>query len=101
MAAILIPITNDVKKQVLIGEYGAWRTLDLHTEGGFIQNGALSEDRMTQLMETKIRLAEQVKDSAAGQFFWLLTSHDNPGRMQGGEGLRELDRIGRSIIKGY
>ncbi|HEY6505382.1 MAG TPA: malectin domain-containing carbohydrate-binding protein [Chitinophagaceae bacterium] len=91
---------DDVKKQVLIGEYGAWRTLDLHTEGGFVQNGILSEDRMTQLMEQKIRLAESVKDSSAGQFFWLLTSHDNPGRVQGGEGLRELDRIGPVNYKG-
>ncbi|MDI9363739.1 MAG: malectin domain-containing carbohydrate-binding protein [Flavobacterium sp.] len=91
---------EDVKKQVLIGEYGAWRTLDLHTNGGFIQNGALSEDRMTQLIETKIHLAEQVKDSAVGHFFWLLTSHDNPGRMQGGEGLREIDRIGPVNYKG-
>lgn len=91
---------NDVKKQVLIGEYGAWRTIDLHTEGGFVQNGILSEDRMTQLMEQKIRLAESVKDSSAGQFFWLLTSHDNPGRIQGGEGLRELDRIGPVNYKG-
>ena len=91
---------NDVRKQVLIGEYGAWRTLDLHTEGGFVQNGILSEDRMTQLMEQKIRLAESVKDSCAGQFFWLLTSHDNPGRVQGGEGLRELDRIGPVNYKG-
>lgn len=96
------PITyaTDVKKQVLIGEYGAWRTLDLHTEGGFVQNGILSEDRMVQLMEQKIRLAESVKDSSAGQFFWLLTSHDNPGRVQGGEGLRELDRIGPVNYKG-
>ncbi len=91
---------EDIKRQVLIGEYGAWRTLDLHTEGNFQQNGALSEDRMTQLMETKIRLAEQAKDSAVGQFFWLLTSHDNPGRMQGGEGLRELDRVGPVNYKG-
>jgi hypothetical protein len=90
----------DVKKQVLIGEYGAWRTIDLHTEGGFVQNGILSEDRMTQLMEQKIRLAESVKDSSAGQFFWLLTSHDNPGRVQGGEGVRELDRIGPVNYKG-
>ncbi|RYZ13560.1 MAG: glycoside hydrolase family 2, partial [Sphingobacteriales bacterium] len=75
---------KDLKRQVLIGEYGAWRTLDLHTEGGFRQNGVLSEDRMRQLMEQKIRLAESVKDSVAGQFFWLLTSHDNPGRVQGG-----------------
>jgi len=91
---------EDVKRQVLVGEYGAWRTLDLHTEGNFKQNGALSEDRFTQLMETKIRLAEQVKDSSAGQFHWLLTSHDNPGRVQGGEGLRELDRIGPVNYKG-
>jgi beta-galactosidase len=91
---------EDVKKQVLIGEYGAWRTIDLHTEGGFAQNGILSEDRMVQLMEQKIRLAESVKDSSAGHFFWLLTSHDNPGRVQGGEGLRELDRIGPVNYKG-
>lgn len=91
---------EDVKRQVLIGEYGAWRTVDLHTEGNFSQNGLLSEDRMTQLMESKIKLAKQVKDSAAGQFFWLLTSHDNPGRVQGGEGLRELDRIGPVNYKG-
>lgn len=91
---------SDIKKQVLIGEYGAWRTLDLHTEGGFVQNGIVSEDRMTQLMEKKIRLAESVKDSSAGHFFWLLTSHDNPGRVQGGEGLRELDRVGPVNYKG-
>ncbi|MEY2916997.1 MAG: hypothetical protein RIS73_711 [Bacteroidota bacterium] len=91
---------DDLKKQILVGEYGAWRTIDLHTEGGFKQNGVLSEDRMTQLMEQKIRLAESVKDSVAGHFFWLLTSHDNPGRVQGGEGLRELDRIGPVNYKG-
>jgi hypothetical protein len=91
---------EDIKKQILIGEYGAWRTIDLHTEGNFKQDGALSEDRMTQLMETKICLAEQVKDSSAGQFFWLYNSHDNPGRVQGGEGLRELDRIGPVNYKG-
>src|SRR5690606_27385613 len=91
---------DDLKKQVLVGEYGAWRTLDLHTEGGFRQNGSVSEDRFTQLMEKKIRLAESVKDSVAGHFFWLLTSHDNPGRVQGGEGLRELDRVGPVNYKG-
>jgi beta-galactosidase len=91
---------EDLKKQILVGEYGAWRTLDLHTEGPFQQNGIVSEDRMTQLMEQKIRLAESVRDSSAGHFFWLLTSHDNPGRVQGGEGLRELDRIGPVNYKG-
>jgi len=91
---------QDLKKQILVGEYGAWRTIGLHTEGGFVQNGILSEDRMTQLMEQKIRLAETIKDSVAGHFFWLLTSHDNPGRVQGGEGLREMDRIGPVNYKG-
>ena len=91
---------QDVKRQVLIGEYGAWRTLDLHTEGPFQQNGILSEDRMTQLMEQKILLAESVKDSASGQFFWLFNSHDNPGRVQAGEGYRELDRVGPVNYKG-
>lgn len=91
---------EDLKKQILVGEYGGWRTIDLHSEGGFKQNGVLSEDRMTLLMEQKIRLAEKVKDSVAGHFMWLLTSHDNPGRVQGGEGLRELDRIGPVNYKG-
>lgn len=91
---------RDLIKQILVGEYGAWRTLDLHTEGGFQQDGLYSEDRMTQLMELKLRLAESVKDSVAGHFFWLLTSHDNPGRVQGGEGQREMDRIGPVNYKG-
>ena len=34
---------EDIKRQVLIGEYGAWRTLDLHTEGPFVQNGIYSD----------------------------------------------------------
>lgn len=91
---------EDVQRQVLIGEYGAWRTLDLHTEGPFNQNGVFSEDRMTQLMEMKVRLAESVKDKTSGHYFWLFTSHDNPGRVQGGEGLREIDRIGPVNYKG-
>ena len=91
---------KDLKKQVLVGEYGAWRSIDWHTEGGFDPNGPASEDRFTALMEKKIRLAESVKDSVAGHFMWLLTSHDNPGRVQGGEGLREIDRIGPVNYKG-
>lgn len=91
---------KDLKKQVLVGEYGAWRSIDLHSEGGYKPEGPLSEDRFTALMEKKVRLAESVKDSVAGHFFWLLTSHDNPGRVQGGEGLREIDRIGPVNYKG-
>jgi beta-galactosidase len=91
---------DDLKKQILVGEYGAWRSLGLHTEGPFNQNGLLSEDRLNQLMETKVRLAESVKDQVAGHFQWLLYSHENPGRTQGGEGQRELDRVGPINYKG-
>ncbi|UOR03573.1 malectin domain-containing carbohydrate-binding protein [Hymenobacter aerilatus] len=91
----------DLQRQVLVGEYGAWRTLDLHQEGPpAFNSGPFSEDRFTQLMELKVRLAEEAKANTAGHFFWLLTSHDNPGRVQGGEGWRELDRIGPVNYKG-
>ena len=96
------PLTygEDLKKEVLVGEYGAWRSEGLHTEGPFAQNGPLSENRMTQLMEMKVRLADSVKDKVAGHFQWLLYSHENPGRVQGGEGVRELDRVGPVNYKG-
>ncbi|HTN21436.1 MAG TPA: malectin domain-containing carbohydrate-binding protein [Pelobium sp.] len=91
---------EDLKKQILVGEYGAWRTLDLHTEGDFDQNGIYSEDRMAQLMEQKVRLADSVKNEISGHYFWLYNSHDNPGRVQGGEGFREIDAIGPVNYKG-
>ena len=85
---------EDLRKQVLAGEYGGWRTLDQHGDTVF------SEDRLCRLMETKIGLAESVRDQVAGHFFWLFSSHDNPGRVQSGEGRRELDRIGPVNYKG-
>jgi len=84
----------DLIRQVLVGEYGAWRTADLH---GDTTN---SEDRMCALMEEKIRLADSVKTQVAGHFAWLYASHDNPGRVQSGEGRREIDRIGPVNYKG-
>jgi len=94
------PLTygEDLKRQVLVGEYGAWRTLDLHDLG--LAEKGYTENSMTDLMETKVRLAESVKHETAGHFFWLYSSHDNPGRVQGGEGLRDLDRVGPVNYKG-
>ncbi|WP_071146290.1 beta-d-glucuronidase/beta-L-arabinofuranosidase [Bacteroides ihuae] len=87
--------------QLLNGEYGAWRSIDLHTEPGtFEQNGVWSEDRMCQLMEMKIRLAEQAKDSVCGQFQWIFSSHDNPGRRQPDEAYRKIDKVGPFNYKG-
>ena len=91
---------EDLKKQILVGEYGAWRTIGLHSEESSYKSNVYSEERFCELMETKIRLAESVKDSVAGHFMWLFNSHDNPGRVQAGEGYRELDRIGPVNYKG-
>ncbi|MCM1077672.1 MAG: malectin domain-containing carbohydrate-binding protein [Bacteroides sp.] len=87
--------------QLLNGEYGAWRTLGFHTEPGeFDPNGPWSEERMTQLMETKVRLAEQAKDSVSGHYQWIFSSHDNPGRRQPDEAYRMIDKVGPFNYKG-
>lgn len=87
--------------QLLNGEYGAWRTLGFHTEPGkFDANGPWSETRATQLLETKIRLAESVKDSVCGQFQWIFSSHDNPGRRHPDEMHRLVDKVGPFNYKG-
>jgi hypothetical protein len=84
----------DLIRQTLVGEYGAWRTADLHGDT------ANSEERMCAIMEQKIRLADSVKTQVAGHFAWLYASHDNPGRVQSGEGKLENDRIGPVNYKG-
>jgi hypothetical protein len=87
---------NELKRpeQLLNGEYGAWRTIDLHGAEKY------SEESFTQLLETKARLAESVKDSVCGHFQWLFTSHDNPGRTQPDGALRRIDKIGPINYKG-
>ncbi len=90
----------ELSEQLLNGEYGAWRSIDLHTEGEFDQKGILSENRFSQLMEIKVREAEAVKDKVAGQFNWLFSSHENPGREQNGEGFRSIDQVGPVNYKG-
>ena len=97
---------EDLKRQQLIGEYGAWRSLGLHSEGGYIADGVRSEDRADAIFAMKIRLAESIRDQVPGHFHWLLATHDNPGRtigskgQQGTDGWAELDRIGPANNKG-
>lgn len=86
--------------QLLNGEYGAWRSIDLHTEGEFDQQGPWSENRFAQLLEMKIGQAEGMRDRVIGQFQWCYTSHDNPGRRQPDEGYRTIDKIGPCNYKG-
>ena len=96
------PFNYDVEMttQLLNGEYGAWRSIDLHSFGEFDQKGVLSENRFSQLMEIKVREAEAVKDKIAGQYNWLFASHENPGREQNGEGFRAIDQVGPVNYKG-
>ncbi len=97
---------EDLRRQQLIGEYGAWRSLGLHSEGGYIADGVRSEDRADAIFATKIRLAESVRDRVPGHFHWLLATHENPGRsigskgQQGTDGWAGLDRIGPANNKG-
>jgi len=91
---------EELKNQQMNGEYGAWRSVDLHTEGGFDQDGVWSEDRMYQLMEKKVRLGETVREHAIGQFQWIFNSHDNPGRRHPDEGYRVIDKVGPVNYKG-
>ena len=87
---------NELKRpdQLLNGEYGAWRTIDLHDDAKY------SEESFTRLLETKARLAECARDSVCGHFQWLFTSHDNPGRTQPDGALRRIDKIGPINYKG-
>lgn len=89
------------KNQLLNGEYGAWRSIDFHSEPAeFNANGSWTENRMCQLLEKKIKLAENVKDSVCGQFLWVFNSHDNPGRKQPDEAYRVIDKVGPVNYKG-
>jgi len=92
---------EDLKKQQLVGEYGAWRSLGLHAEPPYLPNeNNYNEERFVDILQTKVRLADSVKTKAIGHYLWLWNSHDNPGRIQGGEGNRDIDRIGPVNYKG-
>lgn len=91
---------EELSRQLLNGEYGAWRSLGLHAENDSLLTKSWSEERINYLMESKIRLAESVSDKCCGQYHWLLGSHDNPGRTQSGEGIRDIDRVGPVNYKG-
>lgn len=87
--------------QLLNGEYGAWRTLGLHSESDtLLKDKSYSEERFSYILETKLREAERVKDSVCGHFQWLLVSHDNPGRVQPDEAIRRVDKVGPFNYKG-
>ena len=101
--------------QLLNGEYGAWRTIDLHDDAKY------SEESFTALLELKARLAEKAFSDASGglqrhtltigqrtadhkgvcgHFQWIFNSHDNPGRVQPDGALRRVDKIGPINYKG-
>ncbi|MBQ9356126.1 MAG: beta-galactosidase [Prevotella sp.] len=95
--------------QLLNGEYGAWRTLDLHGPAKY------SEESFTALLALKDSLARvafsaveistlnsqlSTLSGVCGHFQWLFSSHDNPGRVQPDGALRRIDRVGPVNYKG-
>ena len=83
--------------QLLNGEYGAWRTLDLHGDAKY------SEESFTALLEKKALLAEKAFNDSlgvCGHFQWIFNTHDNPGRVQPDGALRRIDKIGPINYKG-
>jgi hypothetical protein len=96
---------DELVRQGLVGEYGAWRSLELHSEPPF-GDKPLSETRMAALMQQKAQLAGTVADRSVGDFQWLLATHENPGRpmradgTQIWDGVRELDHVGPANNKG-
>ena len=88
-------------EQLLNGEYGAWRTTGFHEEPqAFDPAGSWNENRMAQLMEIKVREAHRNQHRLCGQFQWIYSSHDNPGRRQPEEGYRKIDKVGPFNNKG-
>jgi hypothetical protein len=96
---------DELKKQGLVGEYGAWRSLGQHSETPFAP-GHFDESSMTAILETKSRLAAQVRDSSVGDFVWVFNTHENPGRpmrvdgTQIFDGIRPLEHVGPANNKG-
>lgn len=94
----------ELRKQGLVGEYGAWRSMGLHQEAP--ATGSHSETTMTAILETKARLGQSVSSEVVGDFVWLLGSHENPGRQMGADGIqifdgiRPLEHIGPTNNKG-
>ena len=89
--------------QLLNGEYGAWRTIGLHSEASadsLRKEKSYSEERATDLLETKVRLAEEARDSVCGHYQWIFATHDNPGRVQPDGAYRMADKIGPVNYKG-
>jgi beta-galactosidase len=96
---------DELKKQGLVGEYGGWRSLGQHQEAP-LTPGRFDESSMTAILETKSRLAAQVRADSVGDFVWLLATHENPGRpmladgTQIFDGIRPLEHIGPANNKG-
>lgn len=97
---------DELKKQGLVGEYGAWRALGLHSEKPYPATGAYDESTMAAILGEKSALAASVSGHVVGGFVWLLYTHENPGRpmradgTQIWDGARPLEHVGPANNKG-
>jgi alpha-L-fucosidase 2 len=90
------------EKQLLNGEYGAWRHLGVHSDpdARFDRNGPWSEEHAAQILHQKLMQAWAARDKVCGQFLWTLFSHENPGRVNQWESRFALGRVGPINHKG-
>lgn len=89
---------EELKKQLMAGEYGQYRVLGKHEEGNpeRRQNsgGDVSEELFAFCLENKVRLAEQIREYVYGHYQWIFSTHANPGR----ETVFCLDGSGRDTV---
>lgn len=91
-------------EQLLNGEYGGWRSYNLHDKQdraqAFDPKAPWSEEHQCVLLHKKMQQMYANRDRVCGQFQWPLFSHENPGRQQADEGYRMIDKLGPVNYKG-
>lgn len=98
---------EELRKQILVGEYGAWRSQGLlDVSGSAGPDAGNDETAFATLMGTKLRLGATMAGKAVGHFQWIFATHENPGRNmtargdQIADGWGPLGRLGPANNKG-
>lgn len=98
---------EELGKQILVGEYGAWRSQGLlQAPSPALPDAGNDETAFATLMGTKLRLGATMAGKAVGHFQWIFATHENPGRNmtargdQIADGWGPLGRLGPANNKG-
>ena len=90
------------KKELLNGEYGAWRVAGFHDDPDkpFVFNEPNTEEHAARVLWLKMTKAWSVRDEVCGQFLWTFFTHENPGRAWPDDAYRLIDKVGPINNKG-